>query len=269
MDIDHAAPGESSITLTISSDPSASDGSGGSVNGAFMMPPNNPQIGLALMPNNQGDPGFVSREGAIAWRKFFNPSSASDCHSTISVPVDWVEFLMCKLMTPEDFKWASSLMQSKVWDIITRNSDHETMKFLLPSSCPASSPPVCAIQQACKEVMTGFSTPQAPRKSSKTCVPPSTSRIHFNKRKRSPMVISEVRRSDRIQAQSKGYRRKTCFDRNCLACAPPFPGLKSNVVKNLYSKFGLKDKDKDVVAEDDGGVSSSNEEDSVSDDSAE
>ncbi|KAM0921363.1 hypothetical protein ACQ4PT_006904 [Festuca glaucescens] len=230
MDIDHAAPGDSSITLTISSDPSTSEGSGGSVNGAFVGPPNNLQIGLALLPEAQVDPGFVSREGAIAWRKFFKPSSVTDCHSTISVPIDWVEFLM---------------------------------------SCPASSPPVCAIQEACKEVMTGFSTPQAPRKSSKIYAPPSTSKIHFNERKRGPMVISEVRRSDRIQAQSKGYRRKTCFDKNCLACAPPIPGLKSKIVKNLYTKFGLKDKDKDEVAEEDDGVSSSDEEDSVSDDSDE
>jgi hypothetical protein len=40
-------------------------------------------------------------------------------------------------------------------------------------------------------------------------------------------------------------------------------------VKNLYTKFGLKDKDKDEVTDEDGGVSSSDEEDSVSDDSAE
>jgi hypothetical protein len=111
-----------------------------------------------------------------------------------------VEFLMCKLMTPEDYKWTSSLMQSKVWDIITRNSDHVTMDFLLPSTCPAKSPPLCAIQEACKKVMTGFSTPQAPRKTSKICAPPTTSKIHYSKRKRGPMVISEVRRSDIIQA---------------------------------------------------------------------
>ncbi|KAM0838837.1 hypothetical protein ACQ4PT_060708 [Festuca glaucescens] len=237
MDIDHAAPGDSSITLTISTDPSVSEGSGGFVNGAFVGPPNNLQIGLAFVPEVQADPGFLSREGAIAWEKFFKPSSVTDCHGTISVPTDWVEFLMCKLMTPEDYKWTSSLMQSKVWDIITRNSDHDTMNFLLPSACPARSPPVCAIQEACKEVMIGFSTPQAPRKSSK--------------------------------AQSKGYRRKTCFDKNCLACAPPIPGLKSKVVKNLYTKFGLTDKDKDVVAEEDGGVSFPVEEDSASDDSDE
>jgi hypothetical protein len=110
--------------------------------------------------------------------------------------------------------------------------------------------------------MTGFSTPQAPKKTSGLCAPPSTSKIHCNIKKRGPLVISEVRRSDRIQAQSKGYRRKNCFDRNCLACAPPIPGLKSKVVKNLYDKFGLTDKDKVEVAEDDDGVSSPGDEDS-------
>jgi hypothetical protein len=40
-------------------------------------------------------------------------------------------------------------------------------------------------------------------------------------------------------------------------------------VKNLYTKFGLKDKDKDDVTEEDGGISSPDEEDSASDDSDE
>jgi hypothetical protein len=31
--------------------------------------------------------------------------------------------------------------------------------------------------------MTGFSTPRVPRKSSKLCAPPSTSKIHCNKKK--------------------------------------------------------------------------------------
>jgi hypothetical protein len=41
-----------------------------------------------------------------------------------------------------------------VWDIITKNSDLDTMDFLLPSTCPGTEPHVCAIQAACKEVMT-------------------------------------------------------------------------------------------------------------------
>jgi hypothetical protein len=269
MEIDHAAPGDSSVTLTISSDPSASDGSGGSVNGGLGGPQNNLQVGLVLDPETHGDPGFLARESAAAWRKFFKPPSVSDSHSTFSVPIDWVAFLMCKLLTPEDFKWTSSLMQSKVWDIITKSSDHVTLDLMLPSSCPAKTPHVCAIQEACKDVMSGFSTPQAPRKASTLCAPSSTSKIHCNKKKRGPLVISEVRRSDRIQAQSKGYRRKTCFDKNCLACAPPIPGLKIKVVKNLYDKFGLTDKDKVEVAEEDVGVSSPNDEGSASDDSDE
>jgi hypothetical protein len=99
MDIDHAVPGDRSITFTLSTDPSASEGSGGSVNGAFSRPPNNLHIGLALVPEVQADPGCLSRESGAVWR-----SSVSECHGTISVPIDWVEFLMCKLMTPEDYK---------------------------------------------------------------------------------------------------------------------------------------------------------------------
>jgi hypothetical protein len=33
--------------------------------------------------------------------------------------------------------------------------------------------------------------------------------------------------------------KKTCFDKNCLACAVPKTDLKKKVVCDLYGKFGL------------------------------
>jgi hypothetical protein len=54
-----------------------------------------------------------------------------------------------------------------------------------------------------------------------------------------PLVVSQVRRSARITAKSKGYMKKTCFAKNCLACVVPKIDLKKKVVRNLYGKFDL------------------------------
>jgi hypothetical protein len=55
------------------------------------------------------------------------------------------------------------------------------------------------------------------------------------------MCVSEVRRSPRLSASSKGYKAKTCFDKNCLACAAIAPPVKKSVVRNLCHKFNIQD----------------------------
>jgi hypothetical protein len=66
------------------------------------------------------------------------------------------------------------------------------------------------------------------------------------------MCVSEVRRSPRISASSGGCKAKTCFDKNCLACASAAPPIKKAVVRNLCSKFSIPtpDSDDDSSAED-------------------
>jgi hypothetical protein len=80
MEVDHAQPRDNSFTLIVSSDPSGSQESGGSVNGALAAPPNgfvphNVQVGMVFLPNSQPDPvlGSLSMEGLSAWNCFFKP----------------------------------------------------------------------------------------------------------------------------------------------------------------------------------------------------
>jgi hypothetical protein len=53
--------------------------------------------------------------------------------------------------------------------------------------------------------------------------------------------MADVRRSPRLSALSKGFKRKTRFDRNWLACAALAPKLKKRVITNLWEKFSLPD----------------------------
>jgi hypothetical protein len=63
-----------------------------------------------------------------------------------------------------------------------------------------------------------------------------------------PLYASDVRRGPRISAANKGYRVKTCFDKNCLACAAVAPPVKRSVVKNLCAKFNISEEEEDEDA---------------------
>jgi hypothetical protein len=122
VDVDMDQPEEmlSDLTITISSANTLSDESGFSVNGAAQH--QQLHIGLALVPEILVDPVvnispcygpeqasfFYSREGTIAWSSYFKPDGA--LVDSVSVPAQWADFFTAKLLTPENFDWAKSLL---------------------------------------------------------------------------------------------------------------------------------------------------------------
>ncbi|KAM0931159.1 hypothetical protein ACQ4PT_000501 [Festuca glaucescens] len=230
-DIEMNQPEEvhSDIIVTISSADTMSDESGDSVNGGFpQLQQQNVNIGLALLPDIQVDPVAV-----------LCPSYAQ-----------WANFFTAKLLTHEDFDWAKSLLQSKIWQILSEldvPSDISSRTFALPRKCPTQAPPVCTLSFATLEATQGFLTPQARRKQIKGQPPSSTSALHLKKKiskaSKPPLACSEVRRSTRIKALHKGYKVRTCFDKNCLACAAVAPPIKKSVVRNLCHKFNIPEED--------------------------
>jgi hypothetical protein len=253
-DLQQAEDNQSELTLTISSDDStASDAAIGVVNQGFIQ--QNFHIGMVLIQeqvpdlplgnlegNNQlpvHDTFLFSKEGTLAWASFFKPTSP--LATSVTVPAQWADFFTAKLLTPEDFDWAKNLMQSKVWQILSDlDVNTSSRDFVLPKHCPASTPPLCLLSQACLDATQGFSTPQAMR-SRQPLVPTASTSVVRVKRKASsaPLCASDVRRSPRISAANKGFRVKTCFDKNCLACASVAPPIKKSVVKNLCNKFSI------------------------------
>jgi hypothetical protein len=250
------------MTVTISSAVPSSDESGGSVNGHQQ----NIQVGMALIPevfvdpvaslsatytpaansvcpqlNTTHDGIFLSKEGTAAWSTYFKPDGS--IISAVNIPAQWADFFTAKLLTPEDFDWAKSLLQSKIWHLLTEcemTEEGSARAFVLPRVCPAATPPVCTLTVACEKLTQGFMTPQAPKITSTSAAVLSTSVLHIKKRgKKTPLVCSEVRRSNRIKAMNKGYKAKTCFDKNCLACAVVGPTIKKSGVTNLCLRFQI------------------------------
>ena len=83
-------------------------------------------------------------------------------------------------------------------------------------------------------------TPQALNKYSTPPRPAAcTSIAHAQKKRKdkAPMVETEVRRSYRLQALNKGFRRKSCSDKNCFACSSNPPAIATKIVKNLTDSF--------------------------------
>jgi hypothetical protein len=255
----------SDLTVTISSDNTLSDDSDDSVNG---VPPviqqHNLQVGMVLMPDLPIDPVmqlganipsdrtsfYFSKEGTTAWSSFFKPDGI--VVNTVTVPAQWADFFTAKLLTPEDFDWAKNLLQSRIWQILGEmdaSTDSASRTFVLPRHCPSQNPPVCTLSLASTEVTQGFLTPQAPRRTSNAHAHSSTSAlIKKAKNSKIPLDCSEVRRSTRIKALHKGYKARTCFDKNCLACAAVAPPVKRSVVKNLCAKFNISEEEEDEDA---------------------
>ncbi|KAM0867625.1 hypothetical protein ACQ4PT_041879 [Festuca glaucescens] len=257
----------SDLTLTISSAHTILEESRGSVNGA---PPNAHQqhlhIGMALTPEFLIDPVVASaglglskesafaaskteretflfsKEGTSAWSTHFKPDGS--IVNIVNVLAQWADFFTAKLLTPEDFEWTKSLLQSKIWQILSDlefSTNNAARAFVLPRKCPSKAPPVCILSTTCEQVTQGFMTPQAIGPAATAPDHFSTSALHVKKKgKNTPLVCTSVRRSNRLKAMNKGFKAKTCFDKNCLACAAA-PQIKKSVVTNLCNRFNILD----------------------------
>ena len=54
-----------------------------------------------------------------------------------------------------------------------------------------------------------------------------------DKKKRNPLVESEMRRSLRLKEANKCFKPGTCTSKKCLACTPNPPDLSLDMIKNL------------------------------------
>jgi hypothetical protein len=64
------------------------------------------------------------------------------------------------------------------------------------------------------------------------------SALHQKRKKtKAPMVVSEVRRSDRLKAISRGFKGKHCEKAYCFCCFIEPSSLSKNVIRSLGTDF--------------------------------
>lgn len=52
-----------------------------------------------------------------------------------------------------------------------------------------------------------------------------------------PLVITEGRRSNRLEGKFNGYENQTCSDRHCFTCSTSPPVISNKVIKSLGADF--------------------------------
>nr|TKW00445.1 hypothetical protein SEVIR_8G109100v2 [Setaria viridis] len=159
------------------------------------------------------------------------------------IPSDWAAFFINMLMSPEHFDWAKQFLASKTWEFLLSCSNSTAMMaFAIPLKYPSSSPFICSLSQ--EEV--GTSTPgfsKAAEAELKVARSHKRARIRLGT-KAAPECESSVRRSDRIKAKNKGFRRSSCQDNTCLACNACPPTISAEVIQSLGSKVCALDRTK-------------------------
>nr|TKW40322.1 hypothetical protein SEVIR_1G238100v2 [Setaria viridis] len=108
--------------------------------------------------------------------------------------------------------------------------------------CPSSTPFICSLSQ--EEV--GTSTPglcKTAKPDLKEARSPKKARVRLGI-KAAPECESSVRRSDRIKAKSKGFRRSSCQDNTCLSCTACPPTISADAIQSLGTKVCALDRTK-------------------------
>jgi hypothetical protein len=132
----------------------------------------------------------------------------------IPIPKMWAAFFMGLLLRPDSFEWAKKFLLSRALSSFVE-PNMETVPIKIPSKCLL--PPS---QELHKESQS-----------------PSPADV-VNRKKRSILVDTEVRRSARLREKARGFKSCSGIRKNCLCCARPSPpSIFHKIIKKLGAKF--------------------------------
>lgn len=190
-------------------------------------------VGMALTFLAGPDPSAQIWERARAaeatriWARFFSPGRQNSIQ--VSIPSEWATFFTAILVSPGAFDWAKEFLSSKAGSYLEGNNG--LIDYSLPAQCPANDSLFC-----CSAVPPAGPNKSPIEKEQGLAVEMSTAGSKKKGRK-APMVVTEVRRSPRLQTSYKESKPVGCADKRCIACSPSPPTLSPNLIKNLGMQF--------------------------------
>ena len=118
----------------------------------------------------------------------------------------------------------------------------QAILFHIPDKCPTSHAPIC---QAIEEHLAkdkdkeniGVAANMQDLESQALLQPFGQDNLRKRRSGKTPLVETEVRRSDRIKKDNNGYRRKICDTQSCLPCNAIPPVIPNKVVNNPTKSF--------------------------------
>lgn len=201
------------------------------------------------------------------WAKHFAPIIGSSKIAMISE--EWAAFFNVLLLSPDHFEWVKKLLQPDALTIINQApSTGNYLSYALPSICPNEQALSGCIRQKValniteleasseeEEEDTQETSVQAPPEktpqSKVTSASTSQLQVRHNKVTKKPLVETDVRRSQRLKSINKGYKGKTCTDKECLYCAVEALTMSQKVIRNLgeaFCKIDPRDLSDDALA---------------------
>ena len=162
-----------------------------------------------------------------------------------NIPVSWFNFIVHLLLSPDKFDWTVKMLKSGMWELVSavENMDHAFL-FYIPHKCPATHAPICQAINTDEQVnydQGKENIGQAPNmqdvESQDLLHPFGSDNLRKRRNGKTPLVETEVRRSDRIKKDNAGYKRNSCSNNNGLPCNAAPPIIQKSVVKNLTASF--------------------------------
>lgn len=156
----------------------------------------------------------ISEEGLKLWKEHFakKPNDDNSIFS-VSIHVSQFNFIVHLLMTPDRFGWTIHMLKSPLQELLSENSkNEESILFHIPNKCSTTQAPVCQMVVAAEATekskeIAGDSPNQQDAASMALLQPFGTDNIKKRREGKTPLVESEVRRSDRIKKDNDGFRR--------------------------------------------------------------
>jgi hypothetical protein len=186
-------------------------------------------VGMVLIRQVGPDPTLVMWErakGAEAtrlWAKFFSPGMPNS--TLVSVSSEWANFFTIMLMSPDKFAWAKDFLSSRAINCL--EGKNGLIDYSIPAKCPSDKPLPC-----CSSSLASEPIPDSAEK--ETLTVESTPAVTVKgKGKRTPLVVTEVGRSLRLQSTYSESKPSRYSDKRCIACFPSPPTLSPKLIKNL------------------------------------
>ena len=162
-----------------------------------------------------------------------------------NIPVSWFNFIVHLLLTPDKFDWTVNMLKSGMWELFSAVENMEqAILFHIPDKCPTSHAPIFQAidleehlaKDKDKENIEVASNMQD-MESQALLQPFGSDNLRKRRSGKTPLVETEVRRSDRIKKDNDGYKRNSCSNNSCLPCHDVPPVIQNSVVRNLTASF--------------------------------
>lgn len=157
----------------------------------------------------------------------------------VRLPVSWILFFNKMLLSADNFDWAKKFLASGASAHLMDNSG--MLSLPIPKIYPESATSTLGIDliddtnaESAKE--SGLNLQEAlDAVYAAPTIEMDTTRKRKATKKSTPMVESQVHRSERVKQGSNGFKISNCTSKKCTSCNPPI--LSNKVIRTLGTQF--------------------------------